>query len=142
MGEGEFFVRLLLMASLYGIGLFLINKFTSTWLTVKKKKLFSNDYVNDKHKKIDRMIRISFVFFVIIVCIINISRQSLNSLGPLQIQILLSASIIASEIVRILMEKRYSENKNDYIFTAIHLAALSIFLLSTLDLCMMIYESV
>lgn len=136
---GEFFAKLILMVSIYGICLFLINKFTSKWLNVRKKKLLSHDYVNDKHKKIDWIIRITFVFFLIIGAFIDIGRDSLNSLWFLQAQILLIASIIVSEIVRIIMEKIYSENKNDYIFTAIQLVVTSIFLLSVLDLCIMLY---
>lgn len=142
MGEGELFAGLILMVVIYGICLFLINKFTSKWLNVKKKKLFSYDYVNDKHKKIDWIIRITFVFFLIIGAFINISRDSLNTLWSLQAAILIFASIIVTEIVRIIMEKIYSENKNDYIFTAIQLVVTSIFLLSVLDLCTMIYKSV
>ena len=142
MGEGEFFAHLFLIVSIYGICLFLINKFTSKWLNVKKKKLFSYDYVNDKHKKIDWIIRITFVFFIIIGGFINISRDSLNPLWSLQAPILIFASIIVSEIVRIIMEKIYSENKNDYIFTAIQLVVTSIFFLSVLDLCIMLYKSV
>ena len=142
MGEGELFARLILMVCIYGICLFLINKFTSKWLNVKKKKLFSYDFVNDKHKKIDWIIRITFVFFIIIVGFINISRDSLTLLGSLQATILIFASIIVSEIVTIIMEKIYSENKNDYIFTAIQLVVTSIFFLSVLDLCIMLYKSV
>ena len=142
MGEGELFARLMLMVSIYGICLFLINNFTSKWLKVKKKKFFSYDYVNDKHKKIDWIIRITFVSFIIIGGFININRDSLNTLWSLQAAILIFASIIVSEIVRIIMEKIYSENKNDYIFTAIQLVVTSIFLLSVLDLCIMIYKSV
>ena len=142
MGEGEFFARLILMVSIYGICLFLINKLTSKWLNVKKKKFFSYGYINDKHKKIDWIIRITFVFFIVIGGFINISRDSLNNLWSLQAMILIFASIIVSEIVRIIMEKIYSENKNDYIFTAIQLVVTSIFFLSVLDLCIMIYKSV
>ena len=142
MGEGELFARLMLMVSIYGICLFLINNFTSKWLKVKKKKFFSYDYVNDKHKKIDWIIRITFVSFIIIGGFININRDSLNTLWSLQAAILIFASIIVSEIVRIIMEKIYSENKNDYIFTAIQLVVTSIFFLSVLDLCIMIYKSV
>ena len=130
------------MVSIYGICLFLINNFASKWLKVKKKKFFSYDYVNDKHKKIDWIIRITFVSFIIIGGFININRDSLNTLWSLQAAILIFASIIVSEIVRIIMEKIYSENKNDYIFTAIQLVVTSIFLLSVLDLCIMIYKSV
>lgn len=127
---GEVFAKLILMLSIYGLCLFLINKFSRKWLNVEKKKLFSYNHVNDKHKKIDWIIRITFVFFLFIGFFINVNRDSLKHIWFLETHILLFVFIIVSEIVRIIMEKRYAENKNDYIFSAIQLVVISIFLLS------------
>lgn len=44
--------------------------------------------------------------------------------------ILLFVFLIISETARIIMEKRYAENRNDYIFSTIQLVIISIFLLS------------
>ncbi|MEG0440648.1 MAG: DUF4181 domain-containing protein, partial [Solibacillus sp.] len=60
---------------------------------------------------------------------ININRDSLTPIWFLETHILLFAFITVSEIVRIIMEKRYAENKNDYIFSAIQLVLILIFLL-------------
>ena len=127
---GEVFVKLILVLSIYGVCLFLINKFTRKWLNVEKKKLFSYNHVNDKHKKIDWIIRITCVFFLTIGFFINASRDFVKPIWFLEAHIILFAFIIVSEIVRIIMEKRYAENKNDYIFSAIQLVVGSIFLLS------------
>ncbi|WP_233549493.1 DUF4181 domain-containing protein [Lysinibacillus yapensis] len=127
---GDFLAKLILMLSIFGLFLFLINKFLRKWLNVEKKKLFSYNHVNDKHKKIDWTIRIIFIFFLFISLFININRDPLKRIWFLETHILLFVFIIVSETVRVIMEKRYAENKNDYIFSAIQLVIISIFLLS------------
>ena len=127
---GEVFTKVVLVLSIYGICLFLVNKFTRKWLNVEKKKFFSYNHVNNKHKKIDWTIRITFIFSLIIGGFINISRGYSNHIWFLETHILLLVFVIVSETARIIMEKRYAENKNDYIFTAIQLVVISIFLIS------------
>lgn len=127
---GEAFAKLILIVFIYGLFLFLINKFPRKWLNVKKKNLFSSNYVNDKHKKIDWIIKITFISLLFIGVFINVNRDSLNTHSSLETYILMTAFIIVSEIVRIVMEKRYAENKNDYILSAIYLVAGLTFFLS------------
>lgn len=130
MFVNEVFAKLILVLSTFGLFLFLINKFLRKWLNVEKKKLFSYDYVNDKHKKIDWTIRIIFIFFLSISVFINVNREPLKHIWFLETHILLFVVIIVTEIVRVIMEKRYADNKNDYIFSTIQLIVISIFLLS------------
>lgn len=127
---GEAFAKLILIVFIYGLFLFLINKFPRKWLNVKKKNLFSSNYVNDKHKKIDWIIKITFISLLFIGVFINVNRDSLNTHSSLETYILMTAFISVSEIVRIVMEKRYAENKNDYILSAIYLVAGLTFFLS------------
>lgn len=127
---GGVLVKVILVLVIYGVCISLINKFTRKLLNVEKKKLFSYNHINDKHKKIDWIIRITFTFFIIIGFFINVNRDSLKPIWFLETHNLLFAFIIVSEIVRIIMEKRYAENKNDYIFSAIQLVVILIFLLS------------
>lgn len=127
---GEVFAKIILMLFIYGLFIFLINKSSRKWLNVEKKKFFSYNHVNDKHKKIAWIIRITFIFFLFIGFLINVNRDPLKHIWFLETHILLLVFLIVSEIARIMMEKRYAENKNDYIFSAIQLVAISIFLLS------------
>lgn len=128
---GEFFPKLILVFSIFGLFVFLINKFLRKWLNVEKKKLFSYNHVNDKHKKIDWSIRIIFIFFMFISLFINV--DPLKHIWFLETHNLLLVFIIVSEIVRVIMEKRYAENKNDYIFSAIQLMVILIFLFSVVS---------
>jgi len=122
--------NLILISSIFGLVLFFINKFLRKWLNVEKKEFFSNHFVNEKHKKIDRTIRISFIVLILYVFFINVSGNPLKHIWFLQPYILLFGLVIVTELVRIVMEKRYSKNKNDYIFTSVQLVVISLFLLA------------
>ena len=124
------FVKLILLLSIFGLFLFFFNKVLRKWLNVEKKKLFSYGHVNDKHKKIDWTIRIIFIVFLFIGFFTNVKREPLEHIWFLETHILLFVFIIASESARVIMEKRYAENRNDYIFSTIQLVIISIFLLS------------
>lgn len=122
--------NLILISSIFGLVLFFMNKFLRKWLNVEKKEFFSNHFVNEKHKKIDRTIRISFIVLILYVFFINVSGNPLKHIWFLQPYILLFGLVIVTELVRIVMEKRYSKNKNDYIFTSLQLVVISLFLLA------------
>ena len=122
-------VKLFLLIFICVVCVLLVSKFTSRWLNVEKKKIFSYNHVNDTHKKIDRIIRITFIIFLFIGLFINFGRDPLRPIWFLEPHIMIFALIMVTEIVTIIMEKRYAENKNDYIFSTIQLVVVSIFIL-------------
>ncbi|MFL0584013.1 DUF4181 domain-containing protein [Solibacillus silvestris] len=126
----NFFANLILISSIFGLVLFCINKFLRKCLNVEKKEFFSYNHVNEQHKKIDWAIRITFIVFVLFVFFINVNRDPSKHIWFLQTHILMFGFIVVTELVRIVMEKRYSKNKNDYIFTAVQLGVISLFLLA------------
>lgn len=87
------------------------------WLKVEKKKRFSHNPVNDRHSKIDWSIRIIFIAFIILGSIINANREYAERIWIIEPWNLLFGLIILSETVRALMEWKYADNKNAYIFT-------------------------
>lgn len=121
---------LILISSIFGLVLFFINKFLRKWLNVEKKEFFSNNFVNQKHKKIDWTIRISFIVVVLFGFFVNVSEDPSSHIWLLQPHILMFGLIVVTELVRIVMEKRYAANKNDYIFTTVQLVVISMFLLA------------
>jgi hypothetical protein len=123
------FVKLILVLSIFGFFLFFVNKVLRKWLNVERKKIFTYDHVNDKHKKIDWTIRFIFIVLLFISYFTNAIRDP-EQVWFLQTHILLFVFIIATETVRVIMEKKYAENRNDHVFSAIQLAIISIFLLS------------
>lgn len=121
---------LILISSIFGLVLFFMNKFLRKWLNVEKKEFFSNNFVNQKHKKIDWTIRITFIVVVLFGFFVNVSEDPSRHIWLLQPHILMFGLIVVTELVRIVMEKRYAANKNDYIFTTVQLVVISMFLLA------------
>lgn len=121
---------LILISSIFGLVLFFMNKFLRKWLNVEKKEFFSNNFVNQKHKKIDWTIRITFIVVVLFGFFVNVSENPSRHIWLLQPHILMFGLIFVTELVRIVMEKRYAANKNDYIFTTVQLVVISMFLLA------------
>ncbi|WP_283152730.1 DUF4181 domain-containing protein [Guptibacillus hwajinpoensis] len=124
------FPKVIIMMTVAGFALYFINKALRKWLKVEKKPIFSYNHVNELHKKWDWGIRISFIVLLIISFVVNIYRGFHDPIWYLQTHILLFVFIIASEAVRVIMEKKYAANRNDYIFTSIQLALIIIFLTS------------
>jgi len=127
---GNFFTSLILILSIFGLVLFIMNKFLRKWLNVEKKEFFSNHFVNEKHKKMDWTIRITFIVVMLVGFFFNVSEDPSKHIWFLQPYILLFGLIFVTELVRIVMEKRYAANKNDYIFTSVQLVVISLFLIA------------
>ena len=88
----------------------------SKYLKVEKPKFFSYNHVNEKHKKIDLIIRITSTIAILVSSFyftINVE----NLPWFLQVWFIILIFIVISELVRIYMQWRYVENKKEYIFT-------------------------
>lgn len=105
--------------------IFLLNMLLRKMLGVEKRKRFSNNYVNEKHQRIDWTIRMVAVFAVVITAIF--------AFYSIQIYMIFIFVIFGAiqETVRAVMEKKYAENPNDYLFTLIQFP-LSIIVIFTL----------
>lgn len=106
--------------------IFLLNMLLRKMLGVGKRKRFSNNYVNEKHQRIDWTIRMVMVFAIVITAIF--------AFYSIQIYMIFIFVIFGAiqETVRAVMEKKYAENPNDYLFTLIQfpLAIIVIFTLA------------
>ena len=100
------------------ITLFLLfNAVMRNWLKIEKKKLFSYNHINEKHKKIDWTIRIVFLASLLLGYFINVLRDPMEWFWFFETWFLLIVFIVVSETVRAVMEWKYAVNKKDYIFT-------------------------
>ena len=86
--------------------------------------------MNGLHKKIDWTIRIIFVVAIIVGGLINASRLPMNPILFLEPYFLVFALIFITEIITAVMEWKYEENRNAYIFTILQLVFIAILLLS------------
>ncbi|QFG00079.1 DUF4181 domain-containing protein [Psychrobacillus glaciei] len=110
-------LKLIFVIVIFLILFIIFGSFIRRWLKVEKKKRFSHNHVNDKHQKIDWTIRIIFIAFIILGSFINVTRDYTERIWFLEPWYLLFGLTILSEAVRALMEWKYSDNKNAYIFT-------------------------
>jgi hypothetical protein len=115
--ESDFWLKLAALLLIYSLLLFLLNILLRKWLKVERKKFFSYNHINEKHKKMDWKIRLTFLIVLLIGFFINISRETGDQILFLQPYILLFIFLVVSETARAVMEKKYAKNKNDYVFT-------------------------
>ena len=94
-----------------------------------KKSLFSYDYINQSHKKIDRVIRmISFIVYIVILYLLVFKEYS--------VIILLATMILLTTmdyLVRAAFEWRYSENPKQAILTLSEMSVLVLALVLTIQ---------
>ncbi|WP_375200689.1 DUF4181 domain-containing protein [Bacillus sp. RS11] len=86
-------------------------------LGVERKKWFSYNHLNERHKKLDWLVRI---FFVILLFISNYYTNYNDILGTywyFETWFIIIVFLITSELLRTFMEWKYAENKKDFIAT-------------------------
>ena len=120
--EPIFWLKLILAIVITALAFYIFGFLMRKWLKVEKKKLFSHNHVNDMHKKIDWMLRIIFIAFIIVGAFYNAERGFSDRIWFLEPWSLLIGLTILTEAVRAFMEWKYAANKNYYIFTLSQLA--------------------
>ena len=92
-------------------------------LGVDKKKWFSYNYINERHKKLDWYLRIAFI--ILLMFFIFLTSSSTELLKHRFWYLIPGSSafvfLIISELLRAFMEWKYAENKKAYIATIIEL---------------------
>ncbi|TRZ39764.1 DUF4181 domain-containing protein [Niallia circulans] len=111
----SFGLRLLVLLVIVFVLMFLFNYLMSKTLKVQRKKIFSDNHINEKHKKIDWTLRI--ITFISMLLVFPFSIDETKSYWFLQPWIILSLFLIVSEIVRAVMERKYAENPVAYKLT-------------------------
>ncbi|WP_260508235.1 DUF4181 domain-containing protein [Cytobacillus firmus] len=112
-----FWPKLLLLITIVGALMYFFELSLRKRLKVEKKNFFSNYHINDKHKKVDWTIRISFLVILLNGAGINIERDPLESLWFLEPWFLLIVIIVTTEMGRAFMEWKYTENRKAFVVT-------------------------
>lgn len=128
--EPTFWLKLVFLIAFAVIAIFSFNAIMRRCLKVEKPKRFSHNYVNDLHKKIDWSIRGLIAILIIIGGFVNIGRIPSERILLLEVWSLLFTLIIATEIVRAVIEWKYAENPKAYIMTISQLVFLVILISS------------
>jgi hypothetical protein len=127
--EPTFWLKLFLALAIVVFLMVVFNAIMRKWLKVENRKFFSYNHINEKHKKIDRTIRIAFVVILLIGYVYNITVEPYERVWFFEIWFLLFIFIMVSEIVRAMMEWRYAENRKAYILTISELFFIGILLI-------------
>jgi divalent metal cation (Fe/Co/Zn/Cd) transporter len=106
--------RLALLLAIVLVLLFSFNILARKWFKVEKKKLFSYNHVNEKHKKIDWLIRLSSMASILVGYAINITRDPSDWYWFLQPWFILTFYIVISQAATAVMERKYAQNPNAY----------------------------
>ncbi|SMB86111.1 protein of unknown function [Desulfonispora thiosulfatigenes DSM 11270] len=111
-----FWLKLFFVLAIFTSLIFAFEAVMRRYLKVEKRKFFTYNHVNEKHKKIDSTIRISFLIILFILYIYLVSGPD-KIIWYLQPGVLGFIFLGISEIVRAVMEWKYAVNRNAYIFT-------------------------
>ncbi|EFV75544.1 MULTISPECIES: DUF4181 domain-containing protein [Cytobacillus] len=117
-----FWPKLLLLITIVGVLIYSFELGLRKWLKVEKKKFFSYNHINDKHKKVDWTIRIGFLVTLLTGYVINMKRYPMEFIWYLEPAVLLIVFIVLSETARAFMEWKFAENRKAYLVTIFHLA--------------------
>lgn len=115
--EPTFEIRFIMLLAIVLLSFISFNAIMRKWLKVERKKFFSYNHVNEKHKKVDWTIRIITITTILLGFVINMSRDSIEWFWFLQPWVILAISIVVSETIRAVMERKYAENPNAYKLT-------------------------
>lgn len=127
--ESMFWLKLLFLLTVFSVLMISFNAIMRRWLGVEKRKAFSHNHVNDKHKKIDWSIRLIFIAIMVIGGFINVTMIPREPYLFLQPWFLFFVLIFVTETVRAVMERRYAKNPNAYVFTVFQLVFTMILLI-------------
>lgn len=130
--EPYFWLKLIIVLGVFLLLLFSFHTVMRKLLKLEKVKFFSNNYLNEKHKKLDWKIRITTIVVLLIGFIINISRGPVEKFWFFETYFLLFLSIIVSESARAYMEWKYQTNRNAYIFSISQIVFVVILMVSLL----------
>lgn len=111
----NFLWGLALFLILTGVAIYLISRGLSKLLGVKRSAFGNDPPVNEMHRKLDWIFRISGI-----VCIIAIYFTFPPESGSVYLVLAPIAIGFISEMFRAVMEKKYAENPNEYKYTVIH----------------------
>lgn len=106
----RFLLIMLIFSVLYGGSIYLIRRYYQ----VKHLSWWRHNYINDEHKRFDRLLRAMAIILIIIGTIVNYSRGINDELWFFQPWVILFAMIIIGQFLRAYMEKKYVENENYY----------------------------
>ena len=117
----DFLIKLIIFLTSIVLVLSIFNYTVRKLLGVDRKKWFSYNHINERHKKLDWYVRIVFIISLFFIYLYTVNNIELITYWYFNPGILTSIFLIISELLRAFMEWKYTENRRAYIATIIEL---------------------
>ena len=117
----DFLIKLIVFLISIVLVLITFNYTVRKLLGVDRKKWFSYNYINERHKKLDWTVRTVFLIILLFSYFYTVSNIELIIEWYFQPAFIVIILIIISELLRAFMEWKYAENKKAYIATILEL---------------------
>ncbi|MEC3883054.1 DUF4181 domain-containing protein [Halobacillus sp. HZG1] len=131
--DSDFWLGLLLLLTIVSVLLVSFNTIIRRWLKVERKKILSYNHVNEKHTRIDWIIRIIAAISLILGYSINIMSYPTITYWFLQPWYIIIVFLVVSEIGRAVMERKYAQNPNAYKVTILEMTFTLLIYISILN---------
>ncbi len=129
-GDPDFWWKWLLLMITVILSVAVFNAIMRKLLNVERQKFFSYNHINEQHKKVDWTIRISTIVILLIGYAINSTRNPSEWFWFFQPWAILILFLISSQTAKVIMERKYAENRNRYKVTISETVFISVILLS------------
>ncbi|MEG0385593.1 MAG: DUF4181 domain-containing protein [Solibacillus sp.] len=110
---GAFIILLLVLFLVFWIFDVVIRKL----LGADKRKSFSYNHVNSKHKKIDWSVRITFMILLLLSHYYTFYNNTFENYWYMEPWFVLISFFLVSDLLRAFMEWKYAENRKNFIAT-------------------------
>src|SRR5699024_3110132 len=127
-----FWLKLLFVIATVTLLMYVFSKLLGRILNVYKP-FFKNSYVNVKHKKVDWIIRMTCLAFILVGIVISYPKEFDEMVWYMNPYILAFILLLVPEAFRAFMEWKYASNRKDYVFTIIQLVFLTLLLILILS---------
>lgn len=113
--EPMFWLKLLCIIAILMLLMYVFNRILRSVLKVERP-LFSNSFVNDKHKKMDWIIRTIFLAVIFVGIVVSYPKEFDEIVWYMNPYYLVFVMLAVTEGTRAVMEWKYASRK-DYMFT-------------------------
>ncbi|ANU09478.1 hypothetical protein A1A1_11842 [Planococcus antarcticus DSM 14505] len=129
VSESEVALRFILFVCGSIVSIYLVDMVLKKILKVEKKKSSSTRYINDLHRKWDRMISVGSGVLVLITLLIAFEYSSVFSSYLFMLGVI---PVILQLLVQVGFEKKYAENPNEYLYTLLGAVTMSVSIITLL----------
>ncbi|MFI8684916.1 DUF4181 domain-containing protein [Rossellomorea sp. NPDC077527] len=112
-----FLLKLLAITALYVILIAIFHRVVSKWLKMKRRKAFSHEVINERHKKGDKLIGNLTVLAMVAGFIMDVSTDVDPDNRFLQPYLIIAFFVVGRLLYKFYMEKKWLRDKRESVYT-------------------------